>query len=149
LTIFKLSIYSCVLIPVNGELITACQHDEAVNILRNAGDIVMLTVKHYRAATPFLQKTSETFTLLIDNSPTWIIETQISIRMGKFTFHFSWFTKGYDWIFFLKKKIHFPSRHWTPTYKIVLYPINLCETNGFANNRRINEVKLIQQFSIY
>ncbi|CAH1400805.1 unnamed protein product [Nezara viridula] len=47
------------IIKVNGELITHCQHDEAVNILRNAGDIVMLTVKHYRAATPFLQKASE------------------------------------------------------------------------------------------
>uniref|UniRef100_A0A023F148 Putative syntrophins type beta n=1 Tax=Triatoma infestans TaxID=30076 RepID=A0A023F148_TRIIF len=47
------------IIKVNGELITHCQHDEAVNILRNAGDIVMLTVKHYRAATPFLQKAIE------------------------------------------------------------------------------------------
>ncbi|BES92258.1 PDZ domain (Also known as DHR or GLGF) [Nesidiocoris tenuis] len=47
------------IIKVNGELITHCQHDEAVNILRNAGDIVMLTVKHYRAATPFLQKSAE------------------------------------------------------------------------------------------
>lgn len=43
-------------IKVNGEYITACPHDDAVNILRNAGDIVVLTVKHYRAATPFLQK---------------------------------------------------------------------------------------------
>ena len=41
---------------VNGEYITACNHDDAVNILRNAGDIVVLTVKHYRAAKPFLQK---------------------------------------------------------------------------------------------
>lgn len=47
------------IIKVNGELITHCQHDEAVNILRNAGDIVMLTVKHYRAATPFLQKANQ------------------------------------------------------------------------------------------
>lgn len=47
-----LAIYS----QVNGEYITACPHDDAVNILRNAGDIVVLTVKHYRAATPFLQK---------------------------------------------------------------------------------------------
>lgn len=44
------------IIKVNGEFITACSHDDAVNILRNAGDIVVLTVKHYRAATPFLQK---------------------------------------------------------------------------------------------
>lgn len=43
-------------IKVNGEYITACPHDDAVNILRNAGDLVVLTVKHYRAATPFLQK---------------------------------------------------------------------------------------------
>lgn len=44
------------IIKVNGEYITACVHDDAVNLLRNAGDIVFLTVKHYRAATPFLQK---------------------------------------------------------------------------------------------
>ncbi|XP_026467987.1 gamma-1-syntrophin-like [Ctenocephalides felis] len=44
------------IIKVNGEYITACIHDDAVNILRNAGDLVVLTVKHYRAATPFLQK---------------------------------------------------------------------------------------------
>ncbi|CAH2050965.1 unnamed protein product, partial [Iphiclides podalirius] len=47
-------------IKVNGEYITACNHDDAVNILRNAGDIVVLTVKHYRAATPFLQKNADT-----------------------------------------------------------------------------------------
>lgn len=47
------------IIKVNGEFITACNHDDAVNILRNAGDIVVLTVKHYRAATPFLQKQRE------------------------------------------------------------------------------------------
>ncbi|VVC95268.1 unnamed protein product [Leptidea sinapis] len=47
------------LFVVNGEYITACKHDDAVNILRNAGDIVVLTVKHYRAATPFLQKQAE------------------------------------------------------------------------------------------
>ncbi|XP_072938520.1 gamma-2-syntrophin [Epargyreus clarus] len=46
-------------IKVNGEYITACKHDDAVNILRNAGDIVVLTVKHYRAATPFLQKNTD------------------------------------------------------------------------------------------
>lgn len=46
----------CILSPVNGEYITACPHDDAVNILRNAGDLVVLTVKHYKAATPFLQK---------------------------------------------------------------------------------------------
>ncbi|XP_044740932.1 gamma-1-syntrophin [Chrysoperla carnea] len=44
------------IVKVNGEYITACPHDDAVNILRNAGDIVVLTVKHYKAATPFLQK---------------------------------------------------------------------------------------------
>ncbi|KDR23305.1 hypothetical protein L798_14067, partial [Zootermopsis nevadensis] len=44
------------IVKVNGEYITSCNHDDAVNILCNAGDLVMLTVKHYRAATPFLQK---------------------------------------------------------------------------------------------
>ncbi|CAG9855217.1 unnamed protein product [Phyllotreta striolata] len=47
------------IIKVNGEYITACPHDDAVNILRNAGDLVVLTVKHYKAATPFLQKQEE------------------------------------------------------------------------------------------
>lgn len=46
---------------MNGEYITACPHDDAVNILRNAGDIVVLTVKHYKAATPFLQKQCKCF----------------------------------------------------------------------------------------
>ena len=44
------------LATVNGEMIVHCTHDEAVNILRNAGDLIMLTVKYYRAATPFLKK---------------------------------------------------------------------------------------------
>lgn len=47
------------IIKVNGEYITACPHDDAVNILRNAGDLVVLTVKHYKAATRFLQKQEE------------------------------------------------------------------------------------------
>lgn len=47
------------IIKVNGEYITACPHDDAVNILRNAGDLVVLTVKHYKAATPFLQRQEE------------------------------------------------------------------------------------------
>ncbi|KAK7602681.1 hypothetical protein V9T40_006655 [Parthenolecanium corni] len=44
------------IIKVNGEMIVHCTHDEAVNILKNAGDLIMLTVKYYRAATPFLKK---------------------------------------------------------------------------------------------
>lgn len=51
---------------VNGEYITACPHDDAVNILRNAGDIVVLTVKHYKAATPFLQKQCKYFRVAIN-----------------------------------------------------------------------------------
>lgn len=51
---------------MNGEYITACPHDDAVNILRNAGDIVVLTVKHYKAATPFLQKQCACSDQLID-----------------------------------------------------------------------------------
>jgi hypothetical protein len=46
-------------IAVNGELINHCTHDEAINIIHNAGDMVMLTVKHYASATPFLAKTSK------------------------------------------------------------------------------------------
>ena len=33
-----------------------CTHDEAVSGLRAAGDEVVLTVRHYKAATPFLNK---------------------------------------------------------------------------------------------
>ncbi|XP_065089912.1 gamma-1-syntrophin-like, partial [Ochlerotatus camptorhynchus] len=58
------------IIKVNGEYITACPHDDAVNILRNAGDIVVLTVKHYRAATPFLQKQLSRETPESDNDAT-------------------------------------------------------------------------------
>ncbi|XP_055702599.1 gamma-1-syntrophin isoform X1 [Phlebotomus papatasi] len=58
------------IIKVNGEYITACPHDDAVNILRNAGDIVVLTVKHYRAATPFLQKQLSKETPDSDNDAT-------------------------------------------------------------------------------
>lgn len=58
------------IIKVNGEYITACCHDDAVNILRNAGDIVVLTVKHYRAATPFLQKQLSKETPDSDNDAT-------------------------------------------------------------------------------
>ncbi|XP_014229159.1 gamma-1-syntrophin isoform X1 [Trichogramma pretiosum] len=58
------------IIKVNGEYITACNHDDAVNILRNAGDIVVLTVKHYRAAKPFLQKTEGT----LDNAVNGVVE---------------------------------------------------------------------------
>lgn len=57
--LLRLIIVCVSLVSVNGELITQCQHDEAVNILRNAGDFVVLTVKHYKAATPFLQKNSK------------------------------------------------------------------------------------------
>ena len=35
---------------------TSVTHDEAINILRNAGSEVNLTVKHYRSAAPFLLK---------------------------------------------------------------------------------------------
>lgn len=52
---------------MNGEYITVCSHDDAVNILRNAGDIVVLTVKHYRAATPFLQKQRKYHLIKLDN----------------------------------------------------------------------------------
>ncbi|KAI5750324.1 hypothetical protein M8J76_014680 [Diaphorina citri] len=56
------------IIKVNGELINHCTHDEAINIIHNAGDMVMLTVKHYASATPFLAKT-------IDNNQSNIKES--------------------------------------------------------------------------
>ena len=41
---------------VNDTYMTSVTHDEAINILRNAGSEVNLTVKHYRSAAPFLLK---------------------------------------------------------------------------------------------
>lgn len=48
-------------------MIVHCTHDEAVNILRNAGDLIMLTVKYYRAATPFLKKDGNSDFFLFDS----------------------------------------------------------------------------------
>lgn len=67
------------IIKVNGEYITACPHDDAVNILRNAGDIVVLTVKHYRAATPFLQKQRKFVLDMVQRYIPFIIQLQILI----------------------------------------------------------------------
>ncbi|XP_065345238.1 gamma-1-syntrophin isoform X1 [Cloeon dipterum] len=43
------------IVRVNDQEMYGRTHDQAVNILRNAGDTVTITVKHYKAATPFLQ----------------------------------------------------------------------------------------------
>ncbi|CAL4091691.1 unnamed protein product, partial [Meganyctiphanes norvegica] len=44
------------ILKVNQHSLLRCSHDEAVSELRNAGDEVLLTVRHYKAATPFLNK---------------------------------------------------------------------------------------------
>lgn len=44
------------IIKVNNNNVEKVNHDDAVNILRTAGDEVILSVRHYRAATPFLSK---------------------------------------------------------------------------------------------
>lgn len=44
------------IIKVNQMSLANVTHDEAINILRNAGPEVILTVKHYRSAAPFLLK---------------------------------------------------------------------------------------------
>ena len=44
------------LITVNDTYMTSMTHDEAINVLRNAGSEVHLTVKHYKSAAPFLLK---------------------------------------------------------------------------------------------
>ncbi|KAG1655112.1 Gamma-1-syntrophin [Nymphon striatum] len=44
------------ILRVNNTILDQCNHDDAVNILRAAGDEVTLVVKHYRNATPFLNK---------------------------------------------------------------------------------------------
>ncbi|KAK6617798.1 hypothetical protein RUM43_014026 [Polyplax serrata] len=46
------------IIKVNNEYLTICPHDEALHKLQTAGDVVTLSVKHYKAATPFLQRAS-------------------------------------------------------------------------------------------
>ncbi|XP_076371525.1 gamma-2-syntrophin-like [Tachypleus tridentatus] len=44
------------IIMVNGIDLENTKHDEAVNILRSAGDEVCLVVQHHRAASPFLSR---------------------------------------------------------------------------------------------
>ena len=48
-------------IPVNEIFLTSVTHDEAINILRNAGSEINLTVKHYKSAAPFLLKQHRQF----------------------------------------------------------------------------------------
>lgn len=43
------------ILRVNETSLEGCHHDEAVEILRTAGSEVTLTVRHYRAAAPFLK----------------------------------------------------------------------------------------------
>jgi len=44
------------IVKVNDIFLTSVTHDEAINILRNAGSEINLTVKHYKSAAPFLLK---------------------------------------------------------------------------------------------
>ena len=44
------------IVKVNHTLLTSVSHEEAINILNNAGGEVTLTVKHYKSAAPFLLK---------------------------------------------------------------------------------------------
>ena len=53
---------------------TSVTHDEAINVLRNAGSEVHLTVKHYRSAAPFLLKNVRQ--LIPDLEPTSPIQPQ-------------------------------------------------------------------------
>ncbi|XP_071544154.1 gamma-1-syntrophin isoform X2 [Panulirus ornatus] len=48
------------ILKVNNQSLLRCTHDEAVSELRQAGDEVLLTVRHYKAATPFLNKNDDT-----------------------------------------------------------------------------------------
>ena len=57
-------------ILVNDIFLTSVTHDEAINILRNAGSEINLTVKHYKSAAPFLLKQHRQFIPDMDtNSP--------------------------------------------------------------------------------
>ena len=44
------------ILKVNHTLMTSVSHEEALEILNEAGDEVTLTVKHYKSAAPFLLK---------------------------------------------------------------------------------------------
>ena len=58
-------------ILVNDIFLTSVTHDEAINILRNAGSEINLTVKHYKSAAPFLLKQHRQFIPDMDTtSPT-------------------------------------------------------------------------------
>ena len=48
-------------ILVNHTLLTSVTHEEAIDILREAGPDVILTVKHYKSAAPFLLKNVRQF----------------------------------------------------------------------------------------
>ena len=52
-----------ILLTVNNRSLLRCTHDEAVGELRQAGDEIILTVRHYKAATPFLNKTDGNYIL--------------------------------------------------------------------------------------
>jgi len=44
------------LFKVNNMSLTSVSHDEAIHILHNSGDELILAVKHYKSAAPFLLK---------------------------------------------------------------------------------------------
>ena len=49
------------ILSVNHTLLTSVTHEEAIDILREAGPEVILTVKHYKSAAPFLLKNVRQF----------------------------------------------------------------------------------------
>ena len=55
------------IVKVNENFLTSVTHDEAINILRNAGSEVTLTVKHYKSAAPFLLKNVRQFVPDVDS----------------------------------------------------------------------------------
>lgn len=69
------------IVKVNDNFLTSVTHDEAINILRNAGSEVTLTVKHYKSAAPFLLKNVRQFIPDVDQAT--------STPSGKKKFQFS------------------------------------------------------------
>ena len=49
------------LFSVNHTLLTSVTHEDAIDILKEAGPEVTLTVKHYKSAAPFLLKNVRQF----------------------------------------------------------------------------------------
>ena len=75
------------IVKVNDNFLTSVTHDEAINILRNAGSEVTLTVKHYKSAAPFLLKNVRQFIPDVDQATSTPSGKKIPKILKSFNFH--------------------------------------------------------------